>query len=55
MKGRREGRSYSFNELEGFFCGHEEKEDLEVHSLCIFWTVWKEKNRIAFRDETLVV
>ena len=30
-------------------------KDLEFSSLCIFWTVLKERNRIAFRDGTLDV
>ena len=30
----------------GSFVG---KERLELYPLCIFWTVWKEHNRIAFK------
>ena len=44
-----------YNQLEEVLCGKEEKEDLEFCSLCIFWSIWKERNCIAFRNGTLVV
>ena len=41
--------------MEGFFCGQEEKEDLEVHFPVYFLDNLEGKNCIAFRNGTLVV
>ena len=35
--------------MEGFLCGEKKEKTLEFHSVIIFWTVWKERNRLAFR------
>ena len=33
----------------GSFVGKKRKKIWEAIPLCIFWTVWKERNRLAFR------
>ena len=33
----------------GSFVGKKRKKTWDVIPLCIFWTVWKERNRLAFR------
>ena len=35
--------------------GKKRKKIWEAIPLCIFWTVWKERNRIAFREGVLNV
>ena len=37
------------------FMGKRRRKIWKSIPLCIFWTVWKERDHIAFRDETLVV
>ncbi|RVX21022.1 hypothetical protein VitviT2T_011245 [Vitis vinifera] len=39
----------------GSFVGKKRKKIWEATPLCIFWTVWKERNRIAFREGVLNV
>ena len=41
--------------MEGFVCGKEKEKDMGCNPLCIFWTVWKERNRLAFRGGILNV
>ena len=33
----------------GSFVGKKRKKIWDVIPLCIFWTVWKERNRLTFR------
>ena len=42
-------------QLEGLLGGKKRRMIWNSVPRCIFWTVWMEKNRIAFRDGTLVV
>ena len=35
-----------------FFCGQEAKKGAPM---CLFWTVWKERNRIAFENEEFLI
>ena len=37
----------------GSFVGKKHKIVWRAGPLCIFWTVWKTRNRIAFEDEVL--
>ena len=37
------------------FVGKKRKKIWMVASFCLFWTVWKERNRIAFDDEELLI
>ena len=39
----------------GFLVGKNGKRFGKVGPLCLFWTVWKVKNGIAFRDEVLSI
>ena len=39
----------------GFFMGKKRKTVWRVGPLCIFWTVWKTSNRIAFENEVLSI
>ena len=39
----------------GTFMGKKRKKIRKGVPLCIFWTIWKERNRIAFNDGTPVV
>ena len=39
----------------GSFEGKKHKLIWRAAPLCIFWTVWKTKNRIAFEDEELSI
>ena len=39
----------------GFFVGKKRKKVWRVGPLCIFWTVWKVRNRIAFEDDVLSI
>ena len=39
----------------GLFVGKRRKIVWRVSPLCIFWTVWKTTNRIAFDDEVLSI
>ena len=39
----------------GPFVGKKRRKFWKSVPLCIFWTIWKERNCIAFRDETLAV
>ncbi|RVW28777.1 hypothetical protein CK203_089255 [Vitis vinifera] len=34
-------------------CGEKAQEGWQMAPLCIFWSVWKERNRLAFGDEDL--
>ena len=37
----------------GGFVGKRRKKAWQMALLCIFWSVWKERNRLAFGDEDL--
>ena len=39
----------------GFFVGKKRKKVWRVGPLCIFWTVWKARNKIAFEDDMLSI
>ena len=39
----------------GFFLGKNRKKAWRAAPLHIFWTVWKERNRLAFKDESLSI
>ena len=39
----------------GSFVGEKRKKAWKLALLCLFWTVWKEKNRIAFDNEEFSV
>ena len=34
----------------GSFVGRKRKKDWKVAALCIFWTIWRERNRRAFEN-----
>ena len=36
-------------------CGQETDEGLESSPLCLFWMVWRERNRVAFENEDLSI
>ena len=38
-----------YNVVGGFLCGEKKERDLEIYTPVFFWTVWKERNHIAFR------
>ena len=40
---------------DGSFVGKKIKEVWRVGPLCIFWTVWKTRNKIAFEEEVLSI
>ena len=40
---------------DGSFVGKKRKEVWRASSLCIFCTVWKARNRIAFEDDVLSI
>ena len=40
---------------DGSFVGKKRKEVWRASSLCIFYTVWKTRNRIAFEDDVLSI
>ena len=42
-------------QLEGLLCGKKRRKIWNSIPLWIFWIVWKERNRIAFRDGILAV
>ena len=42
-----------FIQLEGPLCGEKRKKIWNSIPLCIFWTVWKERNRLAFKGGVL--
>ena len=37
------------------FVGKRRKKDWQTAPSCLFWTVWKPKNRIAFKDDFLSI
>ena len=37
------------------FVGKKRREVWRVGPLCIFWTVWKVRNKIAFKDDVLFI
>ena len=39
----------------GFFMGKRHKIVWKAGPLCIFWTIWKTRNRISFEDEVLSI
>ena len=39
--------------MEGLFCGEKKEKIWNSIPLCIFWTVWKERNRLDFRGGVL--
>ncbi|RVX12090.1 hypothetical protein CK203_010660 [Vitis vinifera] len=39
----------------GYFLGKNRKKVWRAAPLHIFWTVWKERNRLAFKDESLSI
>ena len=39
----------------GFFVGKKRKEVWQVGLLCLFWVVWKARNRIALEDSVLSI
>ena len=39
----------------GSFVGKKRKEVWQVGPLCLFWVIWKAKNRIAFEDSMLSI
>ena len=41
--------------MEVFLFGQKKKKLCSSISLCIFWTVWKERNIIAFQEGSLIV
>ena len=43
------------SKLEWFFLGKNRKKAWRVAPLHIFWTVWKKRNRLAFKDESLSI
>ena len=40
---------------DGSFVGKRRREIWRVDPLCIFWTVWKVRNKIAFEDDVLSI
>ena len=40
---------------DGSFVGKKRKEVWRTGPLCIFWTVWKTRNRIAFEDDVFSI
>ena len=40
---------------DGSFVGKKRKKVWRTNHLCIFWTVWKVRNKIAFEDDTLCI
>ena len=40
---------------DGFFVGKKRKEVWRANPLCIFWTIWKARNKIAFEEEVLSI
>ena len=47
MLGILEDSEGSYNQLEGILCGKEEKKTWNSVPLGIFWSIWKERNRLA--------
>ena len=41
--------------VEGIFCLKGLENSVEREPLCIFWTVWKARNNVVFRDEVLFI
>lgn len=39
----------------GSFVGRKRRKTWKLVPLCIFWTLWKERNRIVFKDRSVVV
>ena len=40
-------------QLEGSLCGEKKEKNWNSIPLCIFWMVWKERNRLAFNGGVL--
>ena len=40
-------------QLEGSLCGEKKEKNWNSIPLCIFWMVWKERNRLAFKGRVL--
>ena len=40
---------------DGSFVGEKRKEVLRASPLCLFWMVWKARNKIAFEEEVLSI
>ena len=40
---------------DGSFVGKKRKEVWRAGPLCIFWTVWKARNKIAFEEKVLSI
>ena len=41
--------------MEGLFCGEKKEKTIWKSILFIFWTVWKERNILAFRGGVLAI
>ena len=41
--------------VEGSFVGKKRKEVWQVGPLCLFWVIWKARNRIAFENSVLSI
>ena len=41
--------------MEGVFCRKKRKDVWRAGPLCVFWTIWKARNKRAFEDATLSI
>ena len=41
--------------MEVYFVGKKRKDVWRVEPLCLFWTIWKARNKIAFEDAMLSI
>ena len=44
----------AFVSWRGAFVGKKRKKTWKVAPLCLFWILWKERNRRAFKDSKLI-
>ena len=45
----------NFGRMEGVFCRQKRKDVWRAGPLCLFWTIWKARNKIAFDGATLSI